>query len=249
MESSRPRQRRVSHPQHARWHPCRRWLPHRARLSHRTLRSRSSSRRLQHREFKQHNAIPFAGFVSDPCDGRTQGTSGMMDSLAYRNDAATVLRKLIRSLPTRKGVLGHRHLRQRSARDDDRTRRTKILAVRHRPWRCDVASRTRRRCREDPITRRTFCAWIDHSRRSIRLGMPCLCIAWGRLSIPRNGGNQSGCGRGAGTSGDTFGVGAIGSGDLAGHGKTIRTCVDRDVSAKHHHRATSSQKTRSTTRW
>lgn len=57
-------------------------------------------------EFKQHNAIPFAGFVSDPCDGRTQGTTGMMDSLAYRNDAATVLRRLIRSLPTRKGVLG-----------------------------------------------------------------------------------------------------------------------------------------------
>jgi len=57
-------------------------------------------------EFKGHNAIPFAGFVSDPCDGRTQGTSGMMDSLAYRNDAATVLRRLIRSLPTRRGVLG-----------------------------------------------------------------------------------------------------------------------------------------------
>lgn len=57
-------------------------------------------------EFKQQNTIPFAGFVSDPCDGRTQGTSGMMDSLAYRNDAATVLRRLIRSLPTRKGVLG-----------------------------------------------------------------------------------------------------------------------------------------------
>lgn len=57
-------------------------------------------------EFKAHNAIPFAGFVSDPCDGRTQGTSGMMDSLAYRNDAATVLRRLIRSLPTRRGVLG-----------------------------------------------------------------------------------------------------------------------------------------------
>ena len=57
-------------------------------------------------EIRQHDAIPFAGFVSDPCDGRTQGTVGMMDSLAYRNDAATVLRRLIRSLPTRKGVLG-----------------------------------------------------------------------------------------------------------------------------------------------
>ncbi len=57
-------------------------------------------------EFKKSKAIPFAGFVSDPCDGRTQGTTGMMDSLAYRNDAAVVLRRLIRSLPTRRGVLG-----------------------------------------------------------------------------------------------------------------------------------------------
>src|SRR5438270_7149256 len=50
--------------------------------------------------------LPFAAFCSDPCDGRTQGTVGMLDSLAYRNDAATVLRRLIRSLPTRRGVLG-----------------------------------------------------------------------------------------------------------------------------------------------
>ncbi len=50
--------------------------------------------------------LPFAGFVSDPCDGRTQGTPGMMDSLPYRNDAAIVMRRLIRSLPQRKGVLG-----------------------------------------------------------------------------------------------------------------------------------------------
>lgn len=57
-------------------------------------------------EIKSLGGIPFAGFVSDPCDGRTQGTAGMMDSLAYRNDAAMVLRRLIRSLPTRRGVLG-----------------------------------------------------------------------------------------------------------------------------------------------
>jgi dihydroxyacid dehydratase/phosphogluconate dehydratase len=55
---------------------------------------------------QQIGAIPFAGFVSDPCDGRTQGTPGMMDSLPYRNDAAIVLGRLIRSLPTRRGVLG-----------------------------------------------------------------------------------------------------------------------------------------------
>lgn len=50
--------------------------------------------------------IPFAGYVSDPCDGRSQGTSGMFDSLPYRNDAAVVFRRLVRSLPTRKGVIG-----------------------------------------------------------------------------------------------------------------------------------------------
>ncbi|MGB5049540.1 MAG: YjhG/YagF family D-xylonate dehydratase [Caldilineaceae bacterium] len=50
--------------------------------------------------------VPYAGFVTDPCDGRSQGTTGMMDSLPYRNDAAIVLRRLIRSLPTRKGVMG-----------------------------------------------------------------------------------------------------------------------------------------------
>ncbi len=50
--------------------------------------------------------LPFAAFVSDPCDGRTQGTVGMMDSLPYRNDAATVFRRLIRSLPLRSGLIG-----------------------------------------------------------------------------------------------------------------------------------------------
>ena len=58
------------------------------------------------RELKALRAVPFAGACTDPCDGRTQGTTGMMDSLPYRNDAAMVLRRLMRSLPTRKGVLG-----------------------------------------------------------------------------------------------------------------------------------------------
>jgi putative YjhG/YagF family dehydratase len=50
-------------------------------------------------------AVPFAAFCSDPCDGRTQGTTGMFDSLPYRNDAAIVMRRLIRSLPTAAGVV------------------------------------------------------------------------------------------------------------------------------------------------
>ncbi len=58
------------------------------------------------RELRRLGSIPFAGFVSDPCDGRTQGTHGMFDSLPYRNDAAQVFRRLIRSLPARSGVMG-----------------------------------------------------------------------------------------------------------------------------------------------
>jgi putative YjhG/YagF family dehydratase len=58
------------------------------------------------RELTALGAVPFGGYCTDPCDGRTQGTPGMYDSLAYRNDAATVFRRLIRSLPTRSGVVG-----------------------------------------------------------------------------------------------------------------------------------------------
>src|SRR5213083_2422121 len=58
------------------------------------------------REFRRLGTVPFAAMCSDPCDGRTQGTTGMFDSLPYRNDAAVVMRRLIRSLPTGSGVMG-----------------------------------------------------------------------------------------------------------------------------------------------
>ena len=57
-------------------------------------------------EFQRLRCVPFAGAVTDPCDGRTQGTPGMFDSLPFRNDSSTVMRRLMRSLPTRTGVMG-----------------------------------------------------------------------------------------------------------------------------------------------
>ena len=45
------------------------------------------------RELRALGKVPFAGAVSDPCDGRTQGTHGMFDSLPYRNDAALIFRR------------------------------------------------------------------------------------------------------------------------------------------------------------
>ncbi len=58
------------------------------------------------KELKSLGAVPFAAYCTDPCDGRTQGTKGMYDSLPYRNDAAHVFRRQIRSLPTRSGAIG-----------------------------------------------------------------------------------------------------------------------------------------------
>jgi putative YjhG/YagF family dehydratase len=55
---------------------------------------------------REAGVVPFAAYCSDPCDGRTQGTVGMFDSLPYRNDAAITMRRLIRSLPRRAGVIG-----------------------------------------------------------------------------------------------------------------------------------------------
>ncbi|MEZ5303800.1 MAG: dihydroxy-acid dehydratase [Verrucomicrobiales bacterium] len=55
---------------------------------------------------REGGGIPFAAFCSDPCDGRTNGKPGLLDSLPYLNDAAIVFRRLARSLPTRRGVVG-----------------------------------------------------------------------------------------------------------------------------------------------
>jgi putative YjhG/YagF family dehydratase len=58
------------------------------------------------RRLRDLGVVPFSAYCSDPCDGRTQGTTGMFDSLPFRNDAALVFRRLIRSLPRRVGVIG-----------------------------------------------------------------------------------------------------------------------------------------------
>ncbi|QDV46168.1 L-arabonate dehydratase [Stieleria neptunia] len=57
-------------------------------------------------QLTERGAVPFSAYCSDPCDGRSQGTHGMFDSLPYRNDAAIIFRRLIRSLPRRKAVIG-----------------------------------------------------------------------------------------------------------------------------------------------
>ncbi len=65
------------------------------------------------RELRHLHAVPFAGACTDPCDGRTQGTAGMLDSLPYRNDAADAFASDAQRCNR------HRNLRQRPARHDD----------------------------------------------------------------------------------------------------------------------------------
>ena len=83
-------------------------------------------------ELRAAGAIPFAGFCTDPCDGRTQGTPGMFDSLPYRNDAASVFRRLIRSLPTRSGNQRQRSPRRRAPRWNSSSRGSPVTTAAQR---------------------------------------------------------------------------------------------------------------------
>src|SRR4029453_17584357 len=58
------------------------------------------------RELSSAGAVPFAAAGTGPRAGRAQGPPAIFDHLPYRNDAATIFRRLIRSLPTRSGALG-----------------------------------------------------------------------------------------------------------------------------------------------
>jgi dihydroxyacid dehydratase/phosphogluconate dehydratase len=114
------------------------------------------------RELRGRHCVPFAGACTDPCDGRTQGTDGMLDSLPYRNDAAIVLRRLMRSLPTRKGVVG--------VATCDKGLPAMMMALASSraaehsdSWRRHVASRKWRGRGQGAVHRRTLCAGPDHA--------------------------------------------------------------------------------------
>ena len=144
-------------------------------------------------EFQRLKAIPFAGAVTDPCDGRTQGTAGMFDSLPYRNDAATVMRRLMRSLPTRAGVLGI------ATCDKGLPAMMMALASRARP--ADRARARRRHARGRRRRRRHGQGADDrgplrerhHDHRRGRRGrVPCVRLARRRLPVPRHRGHVAG---------------------------------------------------------
>ncbi len=137
-------------------------------------------------EFRALGVIPFAGCCSDPCDGRTQGTAGMFDSLPYRNDAAIVFRRLARSLPLRKGVLGV------ATCDKGLPAILMALAGLHdRPCVIVPGGVTLPPARgEDAGTVQTigtrFAPWLDLFVRSGRSWVPGVRQPWRGLPIPRH---------------------------------------------------------------
>ena len=78
----------VPDPQHAGRHSRARRHADRAGLSHRPLGGRPARAGGGRGARRARAACRSPRYCSDPCDGRTQGTPGMFDSLPYRNDAA-----------------------------------------------------------------------------------------------------------------------------------------------------------------
>ena len=130
-------------------------------------------------ELKRLGTVPFAGAVSDPCDGRTQGTTGMMDSLPYRNDAAIVFRRLIRSLPRAQRRDRHRDVRQGLARDDDGAGRRARFAERPGPRRRDASADRWRRRWQNSEHRRALCARLSDAWDSGRTRAVAACATAG----------------------------------------------------------------------
>ena len=149
-------------------------------------------------ELKRLDVVPFAGMVSDPCDGRTQGTAGMMDSLPYRNDAAIVFRRLIRSLPRRKGVLGVATCDKGLPAMMMALAGARSTCLGARSRRRDAAAPRRRGRRQDPVDGRPLLARRAEARRGRRAGLPGLRQPGRRLPVPGHRGDLPGRGRGAG---------------------------------------------------
>ena len=184
--------------------------------------------------------VPFAGFCTDPCDGRTQGTAGMFDSLPYRNDAATVFRRLIRSLPTRRGVLGVATCDKGLPAMMMALAGTRDLPCVLVPGGVTLPPRRRRGRRQGPVHRRPLRPRRDHAGRSRRTRLPRLRFARRRLPVPRHRRHVAGRRRGARPVAAALGARPVGPADLARHGPPLCAAPSMALEATASQRATSS---------
>jgi len=160
------------------------------------------------KEITRNGGIPFAAFVSDPCDGRSQGTPGMFDSLPYRNDAAIVFRRLIRSLPTRR----HHDCVGVYAPPADHSGAGRGHAAADF-WR-GCGQGADHRC-----TLRQPRAFFAGGRRA---GLSRLRVAGRRLSVPGHGRDVTGGGRSLRAGAAAFRTGPVRAGRVAGDFPPVR---------------------------
>ena len=185
------------------------------------------------RELKQSGGVPFAGYCSDPCDGRTQGTVGMFDSLPFRNDAAVIFRRMIRSLPTRRGVIG-------VATCDKGLPAMMMALAGTRDLPCVLIPggvTLPPEQGEDAAKIQTIGARYVHGEitpgRSRRPRLPRLRLARRRLPVPRHRGHVAGDRRSARPFAAAFGACPQRPADLARHGPPLRAGTDATRSARH----------------
>ena len=121
----------------------------------------------------------------------------MFDSLPYRNDAAIIFRRLIRSLPTRRGVIG-------VATCDKGLPAMMMALAGTRDLPCVLVPGGVTLLAEDgedagriQTHRRALRASPDHARVRRRHGLPRLRIARRRLPVSRHGRDVASGGRGA----------------------------------------------------
>ena len=173
-------------------------------------------------QIKQLGGVPFAAFCSDPCDGRTQGTPGMFDSLPFRNDAAVLFGRQIRSLPTRLGVLG-----VATCDKGLPAMMMALAAARELPTVLVPGGVTLPpRAGEDAAKVQTMGARYAHGRVTLGGSSPRrlhrLCHAGRWLSVHGHGGHLAGRRRGLGTDATPCGTGPQRAADLAGSGRAQR---------------------------
>ena len=174
----------------------------------------------------------------------------MFDSLPYRNDAATVFRRLIRSLPTRRGVLGV------ATCDKGLPAMMMALAATHDlpcvlvPGGVTLLPIDG----EDAGRVQTIGVRFAHGEMTLEEAadarLPRLRLARRRLPVSRHGGDVAGGRRSAGLVAWPLGAGAVGPADLARHGAAVGARPDDDSRQRGiTHPATSSPTRRSATRW
>ena len=173
-------------------------------------------------ELRALGCLPFAAFCTDPCDGRTQGTIGMMDSLPYRNDAAQVLAPADPLAADAARRARRRHVRQGAAGHDDGAGGHARPAVRAGAGRRHAAAARRRGRRQGAVDRRPLRPWRDDARSRRRPRLSRVRLAGRRLSVPRAPRRRRRWSpRRSGMSLPHSRAGAVRAADLARHGAAL----------------------------